>query len=255
MANIDLAKLAEQMAGKRKLNMDGSPADPELDNTDPSMDPALLREPDMAAAGGPGAGQMAPEEVTPAAGRDWRAKMGDALQAAGASIQANVGPTYPGQALKTGIMRGIVGLGTLDAAKARMAAGTAAKQAEIQNQLMMLGAKHSYDETPVEAAAKAGAVSDREQGNKLALIAAQGAQGTARAQALKDAQMSTIKDDKTRAAYETAWKEIIDTENLKREAAKSSGDEYIAPSDTELTTRAYNRAQANLNPQPFKFAK
>ncbi len=189
---------------------------------------------------------VANPELAKAGGESTRSRIGRALQAASAAIQANVGPTYPGMGLGSALARGVVGFSAADAAKARADAAAAEKQATREQQLQMLGIKEAGDtarmETPERAAAKAGAVSDAEYANKEKLANLANTNYIKRTDALKKGAVSAATSEQAAKWWGDSWDDAIVQGNA---ILKSTGD---FPDDAKLAAMAQRNFENRKNP-------
>ena len=135
MALSDLIKQIQLKSSMKRTGI-AAPGKPEEDTEEPGLTEAAK------AAQGLNQDGEAEEVAAPtAAGGGWKPKLGNALQAAGAAIQANVGQTYPGQSFANALSKGIVGMGAAEAAKQRLEAAKANKEASLSGQLALLQAQ------------------------------------------------------------------------------------------------------------------
>lgn len=86
---------------------------------------------------------MPAEEIAPKKKFDWAGAIGRGLQGASAAIQANVGPTEPGQEFSQGLQRGIIGAGTVSAGVAAQRAAAESRKQRLSESLDLLMAKEN----------------------------------------------------------------------------------------------------------------
>jgi len=84
-----------------------------------------------------GTGEFTPKKTK----SDWKKGLSAALQGAAYGIQADIGPAVSGQQFRQGILRGVVGAGMADSARARAAALAEGKGMDLAEKLELLRAE------------------------------------------------------------------------------------------------------------------
>lgn len=187
----------------------------------------------------------APAEAAPEPKKkfDWGGAIRKGLQGASAAIQANVGPTDPGQEFSQGLQRGIIGAGTVSAGMAAQDAAAARRKQGLSDSLGLLMAKEGLK--PKEPSwedkfkmTEAGKDRRQQAGVQSALDKASKMAELGRKAGKSDKDMTQIRKD----SYKQAWEEYL----------KSDLDPNAPDAQAVIQNRADQIAEFILDPKADK---
>jgi len=167
--------------------------------------------------------KQAPEPVLPSPEAvkkkfDWRGAVRKGLQGASAAIQANVGPTDPGQEFSQGLQRGIIGAGAVSAGMAAQEAAGDKRRQSLSDSLNLLMAKENLKPKELNWEEKfklteAGKDRRQKEGVTYALDKAAKMQDLGKKSGKSEKDLSQLRQDAYKQSFQEALKSDLNLED------------------------------------------